>query len=74
MSAGRGWVLMAALAAQTMCACAASYRSVYDPVGEQVYSAGLLRRMAPVAILAGAFLLAWLLNKLRNRMATERSL
>ena len=64
---GRELVLIGLLAIQPAWLFAASYASYPNPVGEKVYAAGTLRRMVPVAIIAGGFSLAWLLNKVRSK-------
>ena len=64
--AGRALVLMALLAVQPLCVFAASYASKRDPVGEKVYASGTPGRMAPIAIIAGGFTVAWLLARARR--------
>ena len=61
--------LGAALQVIPTCALAASYHSEPNPVGEQVYSAHLMRRMLPVGIIVCALLLAWLVTWIRRRGA-----
>ena len=51
------------------CVLAASYHSEPNPVGEQVYSTHLMRRMLPVGIIVCALLLAWLVAWIRRRGA-----
>jgi hypothetical protein len=55
-----------------ICSLAAGYRSERDPVGEKVYAAHFLSRLLPVAIIACALLLAWLVAKIgKARKPTE---
>jgi hypothetical protein len=61
--------LGAALHVIPTCALAASYHSEPNPVGEQVYSAHLMRHMLPVGIIVCALLLAWLVACIRRRGA-----
>ncbi len=60
-------MLIAILAVQPICVLAASYRSIQDPVGEKVYSAGAIGRMVPLAIVAGGLSLAFLLDRIRHK-------
>jgi hypothetical protein len=64
---GRSLVLMALLAVQTIGAFGGGTVRPPDPVGEKVYYAGLLKRTAPIAIIAGGLSLAWVLNKVRRK-------
>jgi hypothetical protein len=68
MRTARALVLLVMVAVQPICVSAASYRYTRDPVGEKVYSAGQLERVAvPIAIIAGGFSVAWLLHKVRRK-------
>ena len=68
----RTFLAMAILAVGPLGVSAAGYRSVRDPVGEELYSSGQLGRMAPFAIVAGGFALAYLFHRIR-RKATQSS-
>lgn len=60
-------ILAAVLLVHPVCSLAASYRSTLNPIGEEVYSAHSLSRLLPVAIIAGALLLAWLLSRIPGK-------
>ncbi len=61
-------LITAILAAQPICVFAASWATPKpDPVGEKVYSSGLLERMAPIAIVAGGLSLAWVVDRVRRK-------
>ena len=52
---------------QPVCVFPASYRCVRDPVGEEVYSSGQWERVAvPIAIIAGGFSVAGLVDRVRR--------
>ena len=68
MRTGTALVLMAMIAAQPICVFGASYGFAPNPVGEKVYTAQLFARVkAPLAIIAGGFSLAWVLNRVRRK-------
>jgi hypothetical protein len=68
MKTGATLVLVAMIVAQPVCVFGASYGFAPNPVGEKVYTAQLFARMkAPLAIIAGGFSLAWVLNRVRRR-------
>jgi hypothetical protein len=62
-----GFAMVVAL---PICVLGASYHFEPNPVGEKLYTAHLLRRIFPGAIIATAALFAWLLHALR-RKATQ---
>jgi hypothetical protein len=74
MRTARRPVLAALLAIQPFWLLAASYASKRDPVGEKVYASGSLWRMAPVAIIAGGLVVAWLLARARRKRDGRTSL
>jgi hypothetical protein len=67
MRTGRAFVLLAMLAVQPICVLGASWVSRPNPVGEAVYRPYLLRDMFPLAVIACALLLGWLLHAVQRR-------
>ncbi len=53
--------------AQPLWVFGASYASKRDPVGEKVYAAGSLWRMAPLLVLAAGVCVAWLIARIRRK-------
>jgi len=55
------------LALQPICVLGASYASRPDPVGEKAYRPQLLHDLLPIAVIAGALLLGWLLHAAQRK-------
>ena len=67
MRTGRALVLLAMLAVQPICVLGASWVSRPNPVGEAVYRPHLLHDMLPLAVIACALLLGWLLHAFQHK-------
>jgi hypothetical protein len=70
MRAGRLSVLFAMLAVQPLCVFGDGTVSPPNPVGDRLYSAGLLARMLPIEIIVCGLLLVWLIHAVRRKAKT----
>ena len=63
----RAVAVMVILAIEPVCVSAASYQFEPDPIGERAYAAHSWSRMAPLLVILGALVLAWVFNRIRRK-------
>ena len=72
MRTGRTLVLMALLVVQPICVLGDGTVSPPNPIGEELYRPHLLRDLLPIAVIACALLVGWLIHA-AHRKAKRRA-